>query len=136
MEDITRVLTSFSKFFSDRYGISEKEYTEGTLLGSEESYREFYKICGHWMEENSVNKLHLNFHVDVDEDALVAYYDPGTKKVIYKDGKGDNIIKLNDKNGKSFFINPLNDKNDVVVRCPCDDFKWLFNYSDQLLKNP
>jgi hypothetical protein len=56
------------------------------MLGTEESYREFFKMSGHWMEENRVNTLpNADPSIEVIEDALVAYYDSGKEKVFYKD---------------------------------------------------
>ena len=79
-------LSNFSKFFSYRYRISEQTYKKAALLDSVFSYKEFLKISGHWMEENTRNRLHAAYDgVDVDEDALLAYYDEKTKKVVYKD---------------------------------------------------
>jgi hypothetical protein len=88
-----------------------------------------------WLPYKGVKTLYVKGHTqninnDHRHDPIILF-----KKVIYHDNKGDNIIKLNDKNGKSFFINQLNDTNDVVIRCPCEDFKWRFNYTDNIDKS-
>jgi hypothetical protein len=86
MENNNYPLGAFSKLFADRYGIDHSEYVRGALLDSEESYREFLKLSGHWMEENLVNGIpNLDPSVEIIEDALVAYFEPNKKKVIYKD---------------------------------------------------
>lgn len=88
-----------------------------------------------WLPYKGVKTLYVKGHTvnssnDHRHDPIILF-----KKVKYYDNQTDNSIKLNDKNGKIFFMEPLDDSNHVALRCGCEDFKWRFNYTDQLDKS-
>lgn len=79
-------LSDFSKFFAHRYRISEKVYREASLLSDSFSHKEFLKMSGHWMEENTRNIWHADVsHLDPIDGALVGYYNKDGDKLVYKD---------------------------------------------------
>lgn len=41
-----------------------------------------------------------------------------------------NETEIKDKNGKSYFLEKVNLKKEVLIRCNCSDFFWRFNYFD------
>jgi hypothetical protein len=56
------------------------------------------------------------------------------KNVKYHSEKNQNWIEAIAKDGQKFFFEKLS-KNDVVIRCNCNDFHWRFNYTDHLDKS-
>jgi hypothetical protein len=47
--------------------------------------------------------------------------------------QGDKLVELTANDGKNYILNQLSsDKNNVLVRCACEDFAWRFNYWDHI----
>lgn len=58
------------------------------------------------------------------------------KNVIYKESEGKKTIKIKMSTGKEYFVEQIDSsKNDVLLRCNCQDFYWRFNHFDKLDKS-
>jgi len=52
------------------------------------------------------------------------------KKVSYKDSKNRNWAEIVASDGRNYFFEKLNTRNEVLLRCNCADFTWRFNFED------
>lgn len=58
------------------------------------------------------------------------------KGVKYRMDESKGSIPIRASNGKIVFIDPISEsKDDVLVRCSCEDFSWRFNYYNSIDKS-
>jgi hypothetical protein len=49
------------------------------------------------------------------------------KNIVYKEEEGKKSVKIKMSTGKEYFVEQIDsEKNDVLVRCNCQDFYWRF----------
>jgi len=49
------------------------------------------------------------------------------KNIVYKEEEGKKSVKIRMSTGKEYFVEQIDsEKNDVLVRCNCQDFYWRF----------
>jgi|FreactcultureFD7_1027221.scaffolds.fasta_scaffold03442_9 hypothetical protein len=42
----------------------------------------------------------------------------------------NNVVEITSKDGQKIYVEKFDEKNDVLVRCNCQDFLWRWNYTD------
>lgn len=52
------------------------------------------------------------------------------KQVIYNPTKNVKLIEIAANDGRMYNLKQIDEKNDVLVRCNCQDFTWRFNFFD------
>ena len=86
-----------------------------------------------WTPFKGVNTLFIKGHAEsssgLDYNPMILF-----KRVNYHDFRNhDNLVEIIASDGQNYLFEPLNNTNEVLVRCNCKDFKYRFNSPESIL---